>query len=81
MTMKEIIQLNLTQEEVLLLTSITSLGIRILRDDDNGIKSAKILVNLLNKLCPEATMSLAEKMILLCDVSKKYAKEEMIKIK
>ena len=79
--MKEIIQLNLTQDEALLLGAITALGITRLEDNQEEIKTAKAMLTLVLKLSPEATVSLAEKMVLLCNVTKKYAKEELLKVK
>ena len=79
--MKEIIQLTLTQDEALILGSISSLGIRSLRANQEEIDSAKALLTLILKLTPAATISLAEKMVSLCEITKKYVKEELLKVK
>ena len=81
MTEEKLIQLTLTQPEALILGAITSLGIKTLRDNQEEAKLAKMLVGVLSKVCPGATISLARKMLLLAELSKKYAEEELLKVK
>lgn len=80
-TEEKIIQLTLTRDEAILLTSITSLGLRSLKNDKEEMRLSIILVNILNELCPDATISLAKKMISVATISKSYAVSELLRVK
>ena len=74
---ESLIQLVLTQDEAMLLGSITTLGIRTLKDDIEAAAHTKILLTTAIKSWPEAIITLSEKMIALNEATIKYAKEEL----
>ena len=75
--MKEIIQLNLTEEESIILQAIVAVGTAVhpLRDTEVFERELRCMESLMDKW-PEASGSLADKMIGLVDISM-----EMIKAK
>ena len=78
---EKLIQLTLTQDEALILGAITGLGISSLKHDKEKTRSIRILVTVLTALRPEAQKSLASKMVVIGNLSKKYAVEEWLKVK
>ncbi len=71
------IQLVLTQDEAMLLGSVTTLGIRTFTGDIAKAAHTKTLLTVALKSWPEAAVTLSEKMIALNKATIKYAKEEL----
>ena len=71
------IQLVLTQDEAMLLGSVTTLGIRTFTGDIAKAAHTKTLLTAALKSWPGAAVTLSEKMIALNKATIKYAKEEL----
>ncbi len=67
--MKEMIQLNLTEEEALILEAIVAVGISIHLKDAPRVERNTCFMELLLSKWPEASESLADKMIGLVDIN------------
>ena len=74
---ESLIQLVLTQDEAMLLGSVTTLGIRTLRGDVEEAKVTFALLSAAISLRPEAMESLAKKMLALAKAGIDYAEEEL----
>ena len=74
---ESLIQLVLTQDEAMLLSSITTLGAKTLQNNVEGAKLTFILLSAAINLYPEAMDSLVEKMVALAKVGIDYAEEKV----
>lgn len=74
---ESLIQLVLTQDEAMLLGSLSSLGAKILRADKEGAKETCILLSEAIDRYPEATDSLIDKMVELAKAGMRYAEEKL----
>ncbi len=81
MTEKELIHLTLTQKEALLLSSMITLGTKILSGDLTGATVTKTLLANSILQWPEEMGTLANKIRVLAEVSIENAKDLLSKIK
>ncbi|KKM61946.1 hypothetical protein LCGC14_1132120 [marine sediment metagenome] len=74
---ESLIQLTLTQDEAMLLGSVTTLGIRVLMADTERAKRTFALLTAAIAQWPEAMTSLSKKMIVLNEAGIKCAEKEL----
>jgi len=66
---EELIQLVLTQKEAMILCSITSLGLKLLRKDVEGGKITLVILEKIIKTWPSEAITLSGKMLSLITVT------------
>ena len=75
-TEEEIVQLTLTISEAAVLSALSSLGIRIVTKDLEGSKETMTVAKAVVAGFPESAMSLAKKLVILGNVTRKILKKE-----
>ncbi len=74
---EELIQLTLTEDEALLLSSVTTLGIKVASGNFEGAAVTKALLLRALAAWPEAAVTLSGKMIILAETTKDLANKEL----